>query len=110
MIVSVGNQELAVPARQSQRMLEPHLVAEPVFVAKIKQVAARYCAHFRAGAQTNRANDVCFGIGNKQGFSITGQGGRLGKSGSRRSSVRQSGGWADKGPIHATFTAGAGEG
>ena len=73
MIVSVGNQELAVPARQPQRMLESHLIADPVFVAEIKEVATGHRAHFRAGAQTNRANDVRFGVGHKQSFSVSGQ-------------------------------------
>ena len=62
MIVSVGDQQLRIPAGQTQRVLQTHAVSRSVFVSKIEKVAADQCMYFAVWGQIDGPNDVGFGV------------------------------------------------
>jgi len=47
-----GNQQLVIPSRQTERMLQAHIVAGSVSVAEIEQVTADQRAHFPSGPRS----------------------------------------------------------
>src|SRR6185295_3257967 len=69
-IVRVGYQQLVIPARQPERMLQSDIGSVPILISKIKQIATHERAYLALGAEIDGANDVGFGIGNKQRLAV----------------------------------------
>src|SRR5713226_4918299 len=86
-IIRVRNQQTAVPSRQAQRMLQANVVARPVYIAKIKQVAADQRAHVSIRPEIDRANDICLSVRDIQSLSVRHERGRLRKRCLRRRAV-----------------------